>query len=149
MMSTQSERTDEERMLAAVSHAAILTGAVGPVIGLFVYINQKEKSSYAAGQALQAVAYQLSAILLMILAWGCWGIVYTLSFAPLVTDPYRYQAGPPTSFWWGLGSMVCPFVVMALLGLYGLYATLRTWQGANFHYAVVGKLVERRLPASG
>jgi uncharacterized Tic20 family protein len=147
-MSTPNKRTDEERMLAAVSHAAILTGAIAPVVGLVVYINQKEKSTYAAGQALQAVAYQLASILLMILSWGCWGIVYMLSFVPLMADPYRYQAGPPTSFWLGMGSMICPFIVMGLLGMYGLFGALRTWQGADFHYAVVGKMVEKRLPAS-
>lgn len=141
--------TDEERMLAAVSHAAILTGAVAPLVSLFVYINQKEKSAFAAGQALQALAYQLAAILLLIMAWGCWGIFYVLSFLPLIADPYQYQAGPPPSFWLGLGSMVCPFIVMGLLGVYGLYGAVRAWQGADFRYLVLGKLVKDRFPVSG
>ncbi|HEX6384508.1 MAG TPA: DUF4870 domain-containing protein [Anaerolineae bacterium] len=144
-MTTQVQRTQEERLLAALAHAAIITGAMAPVAGILIYLTQKEKSAYAAGQALQAAVYQLLGLLVIIIAWACWGGFYALTFIPLIRNAEQYQDAPPPIFWLGLGSMICPFIVMGLWGLYGLYGALRAWAGADFRYAFVGRLVTERL----
>lgn len=144
-MTTKEERNQEERVLAALAHVAIITGAIAPVAGIVIYLTQKEKSAYAAGQALQAAVYQLVGLLVIIIAWSCWGFFYALTFIPLITNADQYQDAPPPIFWVGLGSMIIPFVVMGLWGLYGLYGGLRAWQGADFRYAVVGRLVTDKL----
>ncbi len=144
-MTSEQNQPQEARLLAALAHAAIITGMIAPLAGLLIYITQKEKSAYAATQGLQAAIYQLVGLLVMILAWSCWGVFYTLSLVPLMVNPDQYNDAPPPIFWLGLGSMFCPFIVMALWGLYGLWGAVRAWMGTDFRYFVIGQLVENRL----
>ncbi|MFW6097872.1 MAG: DUF4870 domain-containing protein [Chloroflexota bacterium] len=144
-MTTQKPHTQEDRLMAALAHAAILTGFMAPIAGILIYVTQKEKSAYAAGQALQAAIYQLAGMLLLILAWILWDIFYFISFIPVIAAADANSNAPPPIFWVGMGSMICPFILMGLWGLYGLYGALRAWSGADFRYAVVGKLVANRM----
>ena len=145
MVKSEKSYSQEERLLAALAHAAIITGMIAPVAGLLIYITQKEKSAYAARQGMQAAIYQLLGLLVMILAWSCWGIFYTISLIPLMVNADQYNDAPPPIFWIGMGSMICPFIVMALWGLYGLWGAVRAWTGADFRYFVIGQMVEKRL----
>jgi hypothetical protein len=101
---------------------------------------QKEKSVFAARQALQAALYQLLGLVVTIVVWSCWGLFYALTFIPLITDAEKYSDAPPPIFWVGLGSMVIPFIIMGLLGLYGLYGAVQVWLGADFRYVFIGRL---------
>lgn len=139
-MTVQSEYTQEERLLGGLAHVSVVTGAIGPVIGILIYVMQKEKSRFAARQALQAALYQLVGLVVIIVAWSCWGIFYALSFIPLITNAEQYQDAPPPIFWVGLGSMIVPFIIMGLWGLYGLYGGVRVWTGLDFRYAFIGRL---------
>ena len=144
-MITKNQYTQEERLLAALSHAAIVMNMMGPVVGLLIYITQKEKSAYAARQGLQAAVYQIMGTIAIIVLWVCWGILYTLSFIPLIANAEAYNDAPPPIFWVGMGSMICPLVIMGGWVLYGLYGAVRAWTGAEFRYAFVGRLMEERL----
>lgn len=135
----------EETILAAIAHAAVIISGVGAVAGLVIYLTQKEKSWYAAGQALQAAVYQLAAMLVTLVLWGCWSMFYALTFIPLIVDPMQYQDAPPPIFWVGMGSMVLPFIGMGVLGLYGLYGAWRAWQGKDFRYIIIGKPVMNKI----
>lgn len=146
-MVEKTQRTQDERLLAALAHAAVVTGYIAPVAGILIYVTQKEKSAYAAGQALQAAVYQLVGLLLIIIAWVLWGFCYTLTFIPLIAAPEQFQDAPPPIFWVGMGSMIIPLILMGLWGIYGLYGALRTWSGADFHYAFIGRRVADRLAA--
>jgi uncharacterized Tic20 family protein len=148
MMTSEKAYSQEERLLAALGHAAIITGMIGPVAGLLIYITQKEKSAYAARQGLQAAIYQLLGLLIMIVAWSCWGVFYMISMIPLIANAEQHPDAPPPIFWLGLGSMVCPFIVMGIWGLYGLWGAVRTWMGADFRYLVIGHMVENRLSSN-
>ncbi len=142
-MTTEKDYTQEERLLAALAHAAIITGMIAPIAGLLIYITQKEKSAYAAGQGLQAAVYQLVGLLVMVIAWACWGFFYMLSFIPLMANADKYQDAPPPIFWVGLGSMVCPFILMAAWGLYGFWGAVQAGMGREFRYAIVGQMAAR------
>jgi uncharacterized Tic20 family protein len=144
-MTSEKSYSQEERLLAALAHAAIITGMIAPVAGLLIYITQKEKSAYAARQGMQAAIYQLLGLLVMILVWSCWGVFYTISLIPLMANADQYNNAPPPIFWIGLGSMICPFIFMALWGLYGLWGTVRAWTGADFRYLLIGQMVDKRL----
>lgn len=144
-MTSEKTLSQEERLLAGLAHAAIITGMIAPVAGILIYVTQKEKSAYAARQGLQAAVYQLIGLLVMILAWACWGAFYAISLIPLMANANQYNDAPPPIFWIGLGSMVCPFIVMAIWGLYGLWGAVRAWTGADFRYLVVGQMIEKRL----
>jgi hypothetical protein len=139
-MTVNHETSQEERLLGGLAHASVITGAIGPAVGLLIYLTQKEKSPYAARQSLQAALYQLVGLVVIIGAWSCWGFFYALTFIPLIANPDQYRDTPPPIFWVGLGSMVIPFIVMGLWGLYGLYGAIRVWTGADFRYAFLGRL---------
>ncbi len=139
-MMIKNEYSQEERLLAGLAHGSIVAGAIGPVAGLLIYLIQKEKSAFVARQALQAALYQLLGLGVMIVAWSCWGSFYALTFIPLITNAEKYQDAPPPIFWVGLGSMVIPFILMGMWGLYGLYGAVRVWLGTDFRYALIGRL---------
>lgn len=140
-MSAQTELTAEERLLAALAHGSVVAQGLGLLAGVLIYVTQREKSRFAAFQALQAAVYQLIALIVVMGAWLLWGVFYALSMIPLISMPE--SAAPPPIFWIGLGSMVLPIALMVLIGLYGLWAALRAWQGREFRYALIGTWLER------
>ncbi len=136
-------RSSEERLLAALSHAAIVIQGVGMLVGVVVYATQRDKSRFAALQGLQAAVYQLAAMFVMIALWLCWGVCYFISFIPMMADPGAFNDAPPPFFFVSMGSMVIPLGLMMLLWLYGLWGAVRAWQGVDFRYAIIGPWLER------
>ena len=131
----------ENRLLAALAHAGILTQGLGMIVGVVVYITQREKSRYVAFQGLQAAVFQVFSLLVVIASWVVWTACYTLSFIPLITSG---SEEPGAFFWVATGSMIIPLVIMLLFGLMGLIGALRVWQGADFRYPIVGNWLEER-----
>nr|NIV37945.1 DUF4870 domain-containing protein [Anaerolineae bacterium] len=69
-MSEQLAPTQDERVLAGLAHGSILLGlftsGVGGIIAaLVIWATQKEKSAYAAAQALQSMVYQAVTFVIM------------------------------------------------------------------------------------
>jgi len=133
----------DERIMAAISHASIIAGGFGIVAATVIWLMQKEKSNYVRFQALQATAYQFVGMLATIILWACWGCFYGLSFIPIIRNPQGYEDAPPPIFWIALISSVLPLVIMGLWWLYGLYGGLRTLQGRDFKYSILGSMVQR------
>lgn len=142
---TNNTYTQDEKLMAALAHGSIVTGQIGIIAAIAIYLTQKDKSVYAAKQAAQAALYQLVGFLAIILVWICWGAFYAATFIPIINDPNQFNDAPPPIFWVGMGSMICPFIIMILWGLYGVIAAIQTWQGKDFKYAVIGNIVEQRL----
>ena len=140
----QENISTENRLLAALAHGSVVTQGLGILVGVFVYITQREKSHYAAFQGLQAAVYQLVNLIIVIGMWVVWGIFYGLSILSLIkleeTNP---DAAPPAIFWIAMISMFIPLIYMVLVGLYGLWGALRTWQGKDFKYLIIGSWLEK------
>lgn len=132
----------EERLMAAIAHGSLVASGLGILVGVVVWLTQKGKSAYAARQGLQAAVYQLLGMIGIIGAWFVWGIFFTVSFIPIISNPDLYSDAPPPIFWVGMGAMIIPFVLMAIWGLYGLYGAWMCWRGEDFNYWLIG----RRLP---
>jgi uncharacterized Tic20 family protein len=135
----------EERLLAAIAHASVVASGLGILIGVLIWLTQREKSAFAARQGLQAAVYQLLGLIAIVAIWFLWGIFYALTFIPLIRAPHLYPDAPPPIFWVGMGSMVIPLIVMAIWGLYGLWGALQSWRGRDFKYLVVGNLLPKDL----
>jgi uncharacterized Tic20 family protein len=133
----------EERLMAALSHGAVAMSGPGILVGVLIWLTQREKSAYASRQGLQAAVYQLLGMIAIVGMWIAWGIFYAISMIPMIQEPTRYEDAPPPIFWAGLVSMAVPMVLMVLWGLYGLWGALQCWRGREFRYAILG----RRLPA--
>ena len=137
--------SQDERILGALAHIGVLIPAVGVVIPILVWITQKERTRFAAFQALQAIAYQLLLIIAALLGMGC----YFLSF--LVAFGFIQSAGSSTS-WVSMLPFFIPFCVLGGLGLvwiasilYALIGALLTFQGKDFRYLLLGAWVHRFL----
>lgn len=138
------EHSTEARLLAALAHASVMLQGIGLLVGVVVYVNQREKSVYAAFQGLQAAVYQLVAIIIVINVWLAWTIFYFLTFIPLFQFFEANPDGPlPPIFWIGLGSMLIPFAIMLVVGLYGLWGAFRVWRGKEFRYMLIGPWLAR------
>ena len=143
-MNHQENKSVENRLLAALAHGSAVTQGIGILVGILVYITQRDKSRYAAFQALQAAVFQLINLVITIGMWLVWGVFYGLSMIPLIKlTEANPEAAPPAIFWISLGSMVIPLIYMVLVGLYGLWGALCTWQGKDFRYLLIGSWLER------
>ena len=146
------ERTIEknERVLAALAHASILLGAFTNGIGgigtaLVIWLTQRDKSAYAAAQALQALVYQVVAFIVVFLAWAFWGVLWTLLLlVPIFANPGAYDNAPPAGLWVGLILMLVPIAISGLTILYGLWGAARCLGGHGFRYAIIGRWLEKQ-----
>jgi uncharacterized Tic20 family protein len=137
-------RSTEGRLLAALAHGAVATQGIGILVGVVVYVNQRGKSRYAAFQGLQAALFQLANLIITIGLWVVWGILYGLSMIWLIVQAdANPDAAPPAIFWIALILMVIPLIHMVLVGLYGLWGAVRTWQGRDFKYPLIGGWLEK------
>lgn len=150
MASQTVASNSNERTLAGLAHASVLLGAFtngvgGTIAALLIWATQREKSAYAAWQALQAAVYQLLGIAVFSITWCCWLVFYFATWIPLFASIEQDPDVLPPIFWVGLGSMIIPLAIMGLWTLYGLWGAVQAFQGKPFRYAFVGSWVERYL----
>ena len=144
---TESRPTQDERLLAALSHGSVVLFGMGAVAAIVIWATQKDKSRYAAFQALQAAVYQLAGLVVVMLAWCCWGGLYLASMFPLMTMAEQNASEVPWFFLVSLFLMVVPLGLMGLWVLGGMWGVVRTLQGREFCYLVIGDRLERWLSA--
>jgi uncharacterized Tic20 family protein len=146
MSANETQPSADERVTAALAHGMVIAYGLGAVGAVVIWLLQKEKSRYVAFQALQAAVYQLVGLLVYIIGWSCWGCLYGLSFIPMIANAEKYKdATPPIFFFISLGLMAVPLGLMGLWMLYGLWGALRAFQGRDFRYIVLGRMLERYL----
>jgi uncharacterized Tic20 family protein len=144
--------TQNEKALAAFAHGSILlgvfTGGIGGILAaLVIWLVEKDKSVYAAAQALQALVYQAVAFVITMLVWCCWGLLWVVMIlVPLSANSAYYEtsAAPPAGVWVGLVLMIIPIGIWGLTVLYGLYGAVRCLGGHDFRYAIIGNWLKRQ-----
>jgi uncharacterized Tic20 family protein len=145
MSANETQPSADERVTAALAHSVVIAYGLGAIGAMVMWLLQKEKSKYVAFQALQAAVYQLVGLLVYIVGWGCWGSCYGLSLIPIIANAEKYKEAPPPIFFISLGLMVVPLGLMGLWMLYGLWGAWRAFQGRDFRYIVLGRMLERYL----
>ena len=139
----ETSPSQDDRIMAALAHGSALVLGMGIIAGVVIWATQKDRSRYAAFQALQSVVYQLVGVFVQIVAWCCWTALYFLSFIPMLAADA--SAEPPAVFWIAMALMVVPFALLGLWILGGLWGAVRTLQGRDFRYLVIGDQLERWL----
>ncbi len=140
MQSTNTiSTTQDDRIMAALSHVTVVLSLVGVIGPLLVYLTQKDRSRFVAFQALQAIAYQLSIVLFWFLGFGC----YMASFIVLMLGTGMNDPGPLVAFPLGILGLV--LLGWFLLILYGFVAAAQTLQGKDFRYLIIGPVLENYL----
>lgn len=84
--SSLAQPMQDERIMAALSHLAIVLPFMGVIAPTVIWVTQKDKSRFVAFQALQALVYQL----VLIVAGFIVGICAMLSFVAtmMITVPF-------------------------------------------------------------
>ena len=122
-MSAQDERTWS--VLAHLSmFLNLLTGFLGPVAALIVYLVYRDRSPRVAFHALQSMWYQIGWLVIVAVGW----ILTTFLMVVLV------------------GFLLIPvmIVVSVLPFVHAGYAAYKVSQGADYRYPVAADLAERR-----
>ena len=135
--------TQEERTMSAIAHGSVILFGTGIIAAIIVWITQKDKSRYVAFQALQSLIYQSLGLLVFGVSMCCWLGLYFLSFIPLMASAEQGSSDPPAFFVFSMILLVVPFAIMGVWILGGLWGAVRTLQGRDFRYLVIGDQLER------
>ena len=146
--------TQDERLMAALAHISAIMPLMGIIAPIVIWITQKEKSQYAAFQALQALAFQLSMVLAWFIGMGCYMLSFFATFVPLFMTSSSSSTAQPASPIFPL-AVIIPFLVFGLMFLgafifivYGIIGAVMAFQGKPFRYIILGKFVERFMQAN-
>ncbi len=126
----------EERIFAALSHISILFSP-GILVPVYIWATQKEKSRYVAFQSLQAIAFQLLAILVQFLTW-------MLSSTNSILSLFGTNLGTSTLTLFSniIGVATIIRVVFLITGLCG---SISTFRGKPFQYTWIGGIVVKYM----
>lgn len=126
----------DERQYAMFAHLGVLvnlvTGFLGPVVPLVIYMIYKDRSRYVAYQSLQALIFQL-------VWWVGGGILSTAAW---------FVTSFLSAFLIGIICIpfACIISAMPLVALgYGVYGGVQASQGQDFKYWLVGDWVRNTL----
>ena len=141
--------TEDERILAALSHASIVANIVnliGVIATALIWTMQGERSRFVRAHSLQSLVYQVAVLLISVFLVLAWGLCLVLSLLPVFVNPGLYHFNdPPRSFWFALFGVIVPIGFGILATIYGLYGAYQVYQGRPFRYPIVGRLVRREL----
>ncbi|MCI0649868.1 MAG: DUF4870 domain-containing protein [Chloroflexi bacterium] len=137
--------TQDERIMAALSHGAIVLPTWGIILATIVWLTQREKSEYVRRQAIQAVAWQVAQIGALFLGMACYMSTVFLIIGAVIAMDGSPSGEPPAAIFLPFSAMGLVFLAMFVFIVFGIVAAVRVLQGATFRYPVVGGLVEKYL----
>jgi uncharacterized Tic20 family protein len=120
--------TQEEKTMSVLAHLSIflnlVTGFLGPVAALIIWLVYRDRSSIVGFQALQSMWYQVAWLVILVAGWT----VTTLLMFVLI------------------GFLLVP--VMALITLvpfvHSAYAAYRVSKDGEFRYPLIADMIEAR-----
>lgn len=120
--------TQEERTVSLLAHLSIflnlVTGFLGPVAAMIMWLVYRDRSSRVAFQALQSMWYQVAWLVILAAGWAVTGLLMLIL----------------------IGFLLVP--VMALITLvpfvHGAYAAYRTSRDGEYRYPLIADLIEAR-----
>jgi len=140
----------EDRWVVAMGHFSIIIALWGMLIPLTAWILQGKRSLFLKFQSVQTLVFQLGVMLLYFVA----GAVYLFGFFSLLITVGLGQAESFDSSGGVLGlaillvsSVVAVLIVLIipLFHIWGQWAGYRVLKGDNYRYALIGRLVEKRM----
>ena len=120
--------TQEERTWSVLSHLSmflnLLTGFLGPVVALIIWLLYKDRSRKVAFHALQSMWYQIGWLVILAVGWTVTGLLTTILIGFLLIPVMAVVS-------------VVPFVHAA-------YAAYRVSKGEEYRYPVAADLTDGR-----
>jgi uncharacterized Tic20 family protein len=144
--SDSSGLSQEERLLAALSHASILFSFIGIIVPTAIWASQKGKSTYLRFQALQAMIWQTTRLVFGFVTTAC---VMCTVLAPVFIIPWAENEVPVDVAFGGMFVLLMGVTCVANLVsfgfiVYGILGAILTYQGKAFRYAIIANILERR-----
>lgn len=137
--------SQEVRLLAAISHAAVLFTNIGFVVPVGIYLTQKKKSSYLVFQVLQALIWQIVMFVFSMLASSC--MVGSILIPVLLTTASQNEKLIGLSGGGIFIAIMISVFVMTIGNLgfivYGIIGAVMTYQGKDFRYVFIGNRIEK------
>ena len=125
---TPAMGTQDERTWSALAHLSIflnlVTGFLGPVAALGVWLVYRDRSSKVAFQALQSMWYQVAWLVILAAGWIVTGILTIVLIGFLLMPAMALLS-------------VVPFV-------HGAYAAYRVYRDGEYRYPFIADMIERR-----
>jgi uncharacterized Tic20 family protein len=144
--------SEDERVLAALSHASIVANAVnliGMIATALIWTMQRDRSTYVRSHALQALVYQGTVLLISMFLALFGGLCLALSLLPALLRPDLYRSSPPSySVWVGVLTLLALIGFGVLATLYGLFGAYQTYRGRTFRYLLIGRLMRQHAVAA-
>src|SRR4051794_5968893 len=144
--------SEDERVLAALSHASVVANVVnlaGMIATALIWTMHRDRSPYVRAHALQALVYQGAVLLITLFLALFGGLCLALSLLPALLRPDLYRASPPSySVWIGVLALLALIGFCALATLYGLYGAYQVYRGRRFRYVLIGRLAPPLLSTS-
>ena len=141
--------SEDERVLAALSHASIVANVanlIGMLATALIWAKQRDRSTYVRLHALQALVYQGSVLLISIFMALFGGLCLALSLLPVLLRPDLYRSSPPSySVWVGVLTLLALIGFSVLATLYGLYGAYQAYRGRPFRYLLIGRLTRQAV----
>jgi uncharacterized Tic20 family protein len=141
--------SEDERVLAALSHASIVANVVnlaGMIATSLIWTMHRDRSPYVRAQALQALVYQGAVLLITLVLALFGGLFLALSLLPALLRPDLYRSSPPSYSVWIGGLALLTLIGFGVLAtLYGLYGAYQVYRGRSFRYLLIGRLVHPLL----
>lgn len=125
---TVLQNASDERAWSVLAHLSVfvnlVTGFLGPVAALVIWLVYREKSREVSFHALQSMWYQVAWLIILTAGWVITGLLMLIL----------------------IGFLLAPF--MALLTLvpfvHSAYAAYRVGKGYEFRYPVIADMIDNR-----
>lgn len=118
----------DERTWSALAHLSIflnlVTGFLGPVAALGVWLVYRDRSSKVAFQALQSMWYQIAWLVILVAGWTITGLLTIVLIGFLLMPAMALVS-------------IVPFV-------HGAYAAYRVNRDGEYRYPFIADMIERR-----
>jgi len=130
------ERSSDEKVLAGLTHVAVLFNMVGVIYILIMFIVYKQKSRFVYDHAKQALGLWVASFVVFRLL----GLFMGAGFASL----FAFSSPWTTGF---IGSALILGLIVSGLGIATLVlviiAAVKAFSGQDFRYPVIGDMVSR------
>ena len=139
------EISKEEKLMALLSHLSIFIPNIGILAPIIIWVTNKEKSNFVRFNALQAIFFQLIFFILMML------FIFVGIILMLVAIPWfdlSSNAEPGILFFLSMVFMFMYFPLWIIFGIYAVVASAKSFKGRIFKYAIIGRIIERKVYSS-
>ena len=139
------EISKEEKLMALLSHLSIFIPNIGILAPIIIWVTNKEKSNFVRFNALQAIFFQLIFFILMML------FIFVGIILMLIAIPWfdlSSNAEPGILFFLSMVFMFMYFPLWIIFGIYAAVASAKSFKGRIFKYAIIGRIIERKVYSS-